>query len=90
MTNSVVQADLGAEDTVLVDVAVSDDRLAITVADPGSNGRPRLLARDPMAAHGLGLHLVGDISASWGARSNAGATEVWCELALSNDEPRPA
>jgi anti-sigma regulatory factor (Ser/Thr protein kinase) len=90
VTNSVVHADLSVEDTVLVEVAVSDDRLAITVTDPGSNGMPRLLARDPMAAHGLGLYLVDDISASWCVRRNPGATQVWCELTLTNGGPAQA
>jgi anti-sigma regulatory factor (Ser/Thr protein kinase) len=87
VTNSVQHADLGTDDSVLVEIALGDDRLAITVTDPGSDVVPRLLPRDPMTPHGFGLHLVNDISTSWGVRSDPGCTRVWCELALS--KPRP-
>jgi anti-sigma regulatory factor (Ser/Thr protein kinase) len=87
VTNSVVHADLGADDTVLVEIAVGDDRLAITVTDPGSDFEPQLLPRDPTKAHGLGLYLVDDISASWGVRRNPYGTQVWCELALDKSGP---
>lgn len=82
VTNSVVHAALGADDTVLLEIAVND-RLAITVTDPGSESVPRVLARDATTPHGLGLYLVDRISASWGVRRNPGATQVWCELALA-------
>ncbi len=82
VTNSVQHADLGANDTVLVEIALGDERLAIAVTDPGSDFVPRLLPRDPTRPHGFGLHLVNDISASWGVRRNPGTTQVWCELGL--------
>jgi anti-sigma regulatory factor (Ser/Thr protein kinase) len=87
VTNSVMHADLGADDTLLVEMAVGDDRLAITVTDPGSHLVPRLSPRDALTPHGFGLHLVNDISASWGVRRRAGGTQVWCELELG--EPGP-
>lgn len=83
VTNSVLHADLRTDDTVLVEIALGDDQLAITVTDPGSADLvPRLLPPDPTRPHGFGLHLVNDISASWGVRRNPGVTQVWCELAL--------
>jgi anti-sigma regulatory factor (Ser/Thr protein kinase) len=82
VTNSVLHADLGAHDTVLVEIALGDDRLMITVTDPGSDFVPRLLPRDPTRPHGFGLHLVDDVAARWGVRRDPGATQVWCELAL--------
>jgi anti-sigma regulatory factor (Ser/Thr protein kinase) len=82
VSNSVMHANLGADDTVLVEITVGDDRLAVTVTDPGSGLGPRLLPRDPVRPHGFGLHVVNDIAARWGVRRNPGATQVWCELAL--------
>jgi anti-sigma regulatory factor (Ser/Thr protein kinase) len=82
VTNSVVHANLGEEDTVLVEVAVLDDRLAIKVTDPGSDLTPRLFPRDLTKANGLGLSLVDHICLGWGVHRNPGATEVWCELGL--------
>ncbi len=87
VTNSVLHADLGSTDTVLVELTIGDDRLAITVTDRGSGQMPRLLARDPTRPNGVGLRLVDQISASWGVRRNPGATEVWCELALGGPAP---
>jgi anti-sigma regulatory factor (Ser/Thr protein kinase) len=82
VTNSVVHANLGEENTVLVEVTVLDDRLAITVTDPGSDLTPRLLPWDLTKANGLGLHLVDHMCLSWGVHRNPSATEVWCELGL--------
>jgi anti-sigma regulatory factor (Ser/Thr protein kinase) len=91
VTNSVVHSDLRTEDTVLVELAVVDDRLTITVSDHGSDLLPHLLPWDPTTPHGLGLHLVDAISANWGVRNSAGATQVWCELALGESHlPRPS
>ena len=87
VTNSVLHADLDADDTVMVEIAVDDDRLAITVTDPGSALVPRLLPRDPTGPHGFGLHLVNDISAHWGVRRDPGTTQVWCELATGESGP---
>lgn len=86
VTNSVVHADLSAEHTVLVELAVADDRLTITVTDHGSDLVPRLVPRDPTTPHGLGLHLVDALSDSWGVRNGPGATQVWCELALGDSQ----
>ncbi|HZO79913.1 MAG TPA: ATP-binding protein [Solirubrobacteraceae bacterium] len=82
VTNSVLHSELSADDTVLMEITVGDDRLAITVTDPGSDSVPRILPRDPARSHGFGLLLVDDISVSWGVRRNPGATQVWCELSL--------
>jgi hypothetical protein len=52
------------------------------VTDPGSHHVPRLRPRDPTSPHGFGLHVVDEISSSWGVRRNRGALQVWCELDL--------
>jgi anti-sigma regulatory factor (Ser/Thr protein kinase) len=80
VSNSVRYADLGADDTVLVEVALGDDQTAITVTDPGSDSMPHLLPWDLARPDGLGLRLVDRVSISWGVRRSAGATQVWCEL----------
>ena len=67
VTNSVLHADLGADDTVLVEIALGDDQVTIAVTDPGSYLVPRLLPRDSTRPHGFGLRLVDDISTSWGS-----------------------
>jgi anti-sigma regulatory factor (Ser/Thr protein kinase) len=82
VTNSVVHANLGEEDTVLVEVTILDDRLAITVTNPGSDLTPRLLPLDLTKANGLGLHLVDRVCLSWGVHRNPSATKVWCDVGL--------
>src|SRR6202035_4966212 len=62
VTKSVLHADLGPDETVLVEIALGADQLTITVTDPGSYLVPRLLPRDPARPSGFGLHLVNDIS----------------------------
>jgi anti-sigma regulatory factor (Ser/Thr protein kinase) len=87
VTNSVLHAELGADDIVLVEIALGKDRLGITVTDPGSDLVPRLLPLDPTRQGGFALRVVNDISSSWGVRRNPGAHQVWCELALGEFEP---
>jgi anti-sigma regulatory factor (Ser/Thr protein kinase) len=89
VTNSVVHAKLGEEDTVLVEVTVLNDRLAITVTDPGSDLTPRLLPLDVAKANGLGLQLVDRLCLSWGVHRNPSATKVWCELGLGEPVSGP-
>ncbi len=83
VSNSVVHARLEADDTVLVELDLGEDQLAIMVTDPGSDLAPRLLPLDPTTPHGFGLHLVDQISTSWGVRRSTGALQVWCKLALA-------
>jgi two-component sensor histidine kinase len=82
VTNSLLHADLGVDDTVLVELALNEACLAITVTDPGSHGLPHLLPLDSGRPHGFGLRLLNDISSRWGVRLHPGALQVWCELAL--------
>lgn len=82
VTNSVLHAKVGEDDSVLVELAVVDDRLAIAVTDPGSKFVPRLVPPDPTKPRGFGLQLVDGIATCWGVRRSPGATQVWFELDL--------
>jgi anti-sigma regulatory factor (Ser/Thr protein kinase) len=89
VTNSVLHADVGSDQTLTVELARLANRLRITVADPGSELEPHLREPDPGSAGGFGLLLVDELAVAWGtARDDLGATRVWCELQL--EQPSPA
>ena len=83
VTNSVLHANVGQDQALTVELMTHEDRLRISVIDPGSRLEPRLLPPDPETAGHFGLHLVDALSAAWGvAREAIGTTSVWCELLL--------
>jgi two-component sensor histidine kinase len=83
VTNSVLHANVGADQTLTVELTRLPGRLRITVADPGSPLEPRLQRHDLDSPGGLGLFLVDKLAVAWGAgHDDAGSAQVWCELAL--------
>ncbi len=89
VTNSVVHANGCASLTLTVEVVMVDDRLRITVVDPGSGLEPRSLPPDPETVGGIGLFFVNELSEAWGvAREGTGGTRVWCDILLRR--PRPS
>jgi anti-sigma regulatory factor (Ser/Thr protein kinase) len=83
VTNSVLHANVGPEQTLVVELLRIDDRLRITVIDPGSHLEPILQEADHRTPGGFGLFLVDRLAAAWGVgRDGTGPTRVWCELAI--------
>lgn len=83
VTNSVIHAQVGPDQAILLELTALPDHLRIAVIDPGSHQEPRILASDPDASGGFGLRLVHHMSSAWGVvRDAAGTTRVWCELPL--------
>jgi anti-sigma regulatory factor (Ser/Thr protein kinase) len=83
VTNSVLHANVGPRLTLTAEVVVADDRLRISVIDPGSRLEPRILPPDPERVGGIGLILVNELSEAWGvARDGTGGTGVWCDILL--------
>jgi anti-sigma regulatory factor (Ser/Thr protein kinase) len=81
VTNSVLHAGVGTHELLSIDLLIFDDRLRITVSDPGSTLEPQLLTTDPRIPGGLGLRIVDHLSAAWGiSHEPAGTTQVWCDL----------
>jgi anti-sigma regulatory factor (Ser/Thr protein kinase) len=87
VTNSVVHANVGPRRALTVEVTTLDDRLRISVIDPGSHLRPCVLPPDPETPGGLGLLLVDELCERWGVRQDLGPTCVWCELLLDRSPP---
>ena len=87
VTNSVVHANVGHQQVVILELAELEDRLRVAVTDGGSEDEPRLLPVDVTAVGGFGLRLLDQMSCAWGVlRAAGGTTRVWCELPLT---PRP-
>lgn len=83
VTNSVLHADVGPRRSLHVELMTLDDRLRISVIDPGSRLEPRILPPDHERAGGNGLFLVNELSEAWGvARDEIGSTRVWCDILL--------
>jgi anti-sigma regulatory factor (Ser/Thr protein kinase) len=83
VTNSVLHANVGQGQAVTVELMTLEDRLRISVIDPGTRLEPRMLPRDPDTPGHFGLHLVDALSVAWGvAGESVGTTSVWCELLL--------
>lgn len=85
VTNSVVHAQVGADQAILLELTTLGDHLRIAVIDPGSQLEPRILDTTPDAPGGLGLRIVQHMSTAWGVVRNGagtGTTRVWCDLPL--------
>lgn len=81
VTNSVVHANVGPRQTLTLELLTLDDRLRISVIDPGSRLEPRILPRDHERVGGAGLLIVNELSEAWGvARDQRGSTRVWCDI----------
>lgn len=83
VTNTVIHGDVGPSQSLTLDCAILEDRLRITVTDPGSGHVPELRGSDENSRGGLGLRIVDKLSSEWGVtRDSAGRTSVWCDLRL--------
>ena len=83
VTNSVMHANVGPDQTLTVECAPLADRLRITVTDPGARLEPHLRRPDHGVSGGYGLAIVASLSLAWGVvRNSVGTTSVWCELPL--------
>jgi anti-sigma regulatory factor (Ser/Thr protein kinase) len=83
VTNSVIHAKVGPRRTLTLELTTFDDRLRISVIDPGSRLEPRLLPPDRERVGGAGLLLVNELSEAWGvARDGRRGTRVWGDILL--------
>jgi anti-sigma regulatory factor (Ser/Thr protein kinase) len=83
VSNSVVHADVGPRRTLTLELMELDDRVRISVIDPGSRLEPRILPPDHERVGGAGLFIVSELSEAWGvARDAKEGTRVWCDILL--------
>lgn len=78
VTNSVQHAQVAAEDSIVLQVAISDENVRVTVRDDGPGFTPPPMPPPENADAGWGLFLVGQLADSWGVHDeNQG---VWFEI----------
>jgi anti-sigma regulatory factor (Ser/Thr protein kinase) len=79
IANGVEHAGAGADTSVQLDVALTDERLRVEVVDEGSGFVPAPRSPDtPLDSH-WGLHLVEELADRWGVVPEP-QTLVWFEL----------
>jgi anti-sigma regulatory factor (Ser/Thr protein kinase) len=79
ISNSVRHAGVGAEDSLELEVAISDDTVRVAVTDPGAGFEPESPSPDLDDVSGWGLYLVEQLSDRWGVAREKG-TRVWFEI----------
>ena len=94
VTNSVVHASVGSDETLRLELLTLADRVRITVVDRGSREEPRLRRLAGERREHFGLLLVEELADAWGfARGREGTMRVWCEMlfeATASSPPRGA
>jgi anti-sigma regulatory factor (Ser/Thr protein kinase) len=78
VTNSVQHAQVSAEDSITMEVRITDDAVRVQVKDEGPGFEAPAIAPPPDADAGWGLFLVEQIADSWGVNTEERA--VWFEI----------
>lgn len=82
VSNAVRHSNCVEDQMLTVTVRQAGDRIEISVCDPGASGARAELSDRAIAAGGLGLKIIDQLSACWGSERRAHGYRVWAELAL--------
>lgn len=83
VANAVRHSHGTAEEMLTVCAQREQERLRISVKDPGLSGQPARLVDRPAEMGGLGLRVVEELSERWGAGRCPEGYEVWAEVPLA-------
>jgi anti-sigma regulatory factor (Ser/Thr protein kinase) len=78
VTNSVQHAAVGADDSIVLELSFSDERVRVDVRDSGPGFEPPAAPPPDDAEAGWGLFLVEQLADSWGV--GEGGHGVWFEI----------
>ena len=81
VTTSVRDAELGPQDSIVITVELSEDRVRVEVVDPGETFKPSVRRRGRFGWRRR-ARAAGPIADRWGMRSE-GVPTVWFELDLT-------
>ena len=81
VTNSVQHASVGADESILLAVRITDELVRVEVRDGGPGFERPQVELQPERDTGWGLFLVEQIADSWGV--DAGERAVWFEIGRS-------
>lgn len=80
VTNAVTHSGGSPEDELIVELTRADERLVVSVSDPGRSGKQAVPdAARSSAFGGTGLQIVEQLTSRWGAERGNGY-RVWGEL----------
>jgi anti-sigma regulatory factor (Ser/Thr protein kinase) len=85
VTNSVQHASVAAEESIVLNVAISDETVRVEVRDEGPGFEPPTQPPPNDADAGWGLFLVEQLADSWGMRD--GGNGVWFEIRRDRGAP---
>jgi anti-sigma regulatory factor (Ser/Thr protein kinase) len=80
LTNSVIHAGMGGDQTVEVRLTCGGDRVRLEVADPGRRFRAVPVEPRPGALGQWGFYLVSTLSDRWGVQELDQGKTVWFEI----------
>lgn len=83
VTNAIRHSHCSEEDHLTVDAQCEEDRLRISVLDPGSSGRTAQIVERPVEHGGVGLKVVEQLSQRWGSERRRDGYRVWAEIPLA-------
>lgn len=84
VTNAVLHSGCGDEHVLHVTATLADDTMRICVEDPGlMQGTASVLEVSELSDSGIGLLIVDQLVARWGAERDGGY-RVWAELPLAH------
>lgn len=83
VTNAVRHSQCTHQQELTVCATCHNERLRISVLDPGVSGRAAAVAEPRLEPGGLGLRVVDQLSESWGSERSPDGYEVWAEVSLA-------
>lgn len=83
VSNAIRHSDCTESESLTVCAFCEQERLRISVIDPGLSGRPAQVVERPVETGGLGLKVVQELSERWGAERRPEGYEVWAEVGLA-------
>jgi anti-sigma regulatory factor (Ser/Thr protein kinase) len=84
VSNAVRHSRCSREEMLTLSVREVDDRLEISVCDPGRSGAEAELGKRSKGEGGLGLVVVDELSARWGSERQDHCYRVWAEIPLTS------
>jgi Histidine kinase-like ATPase domain len=89
VTNSVLHANVGPDQTLTVECTPLPDGLRITVTDPGSRLEPHIRQRGHEASGGYGLAIIETLCSAWGLCATAWARRAFGATSRLTPPGRP-
>ena len=83
VTNAVQHSLCHEGELLTVWMRCHEDRLQISVVDPGLSGGEAERADRPLGHGGLGLKVVEELAASWGTERRPDGYRVWADVPLA-------